>query len=442
MHSPVTRKLRARLVLWLFFLGLVSLGYLLGAAVIYFELPPGDFLRNAFRGGRAWFARGKTSWAPTAKTTPASSQIDKPEKTCDGFTLYTTDLGSQAMLINMRGQVVHSWTTRFSEIWPDAPHVRHPLGDDEVNLWGFHLYPNGDLLVVLQGHGDTPYGYGLVKLDKDSRVLWKYSAHVHHDVDVAEDGTIYALTQEIVHEMPKGLESIPTPCLVDYLVLLSGAGKELGKIPILEAFQNSPYSLLLSALEKPGARHSLQPDADWNGDILHTNAVQVVSRERAARFPMFKPGQALISVRELDTIGVLDIESRAMVWAVRGPWRHQHDPQFLDNGRLLIFDNLGSPQGSRALEFDPRTRAFPWSYTCESTAAFVTEARGMSQRLANGNTLIVDSDHGDLIEVTPGKELVWLCSCHCHVPSARRYRPEQLSFLKGGERARPQRARP
>ena len=36
----------------------------------------------------------------------------------------------------------------------------------------------------------TAVGYGLVKLDKDSNILWSYPAGVHHDVDVgaAADG--------------------------------------------------------------------------------------------------------------------------------------------------------------------------------------------------------------------------------------------------------------
>src|SRR5438105_4191446 len=93
-------------------------------------------------------------------------------------------------------------------------------------------------------------GHGLVKLDKDSNILWSYAAGVHHDVDVAADGTIYAIQQETVHSMPDGLGFIPTPCLVDSLILLTPDGKLKGKpIPLLEAFRDSPYAALLQSLE-------------------------------------------------------------------------------------------------------------------------------------------------------------------------------------------------
>jgi hypothetical protein len=445
MSSLPARTFGKRLTLCFAMLGMASLSFLLGAAVMYFELPSQDLLRKGFNGGEAWLEQLRASASAPGKgiTASASSQVDKPEKTFDGFTLYTHFRGSQALLINMRGDVVHRWTRRFSEVWPEPSHVRPGPASRDFSLCFFacHLFANGDLLAIYQSQGaDTPYGYGLVKLDKDSKVIWRYSACAHHSVDVGEDGTIYTLTQAIVHEAPKGLEYLPTPFLVDYLVLLSPQGQELKKISVLEAFRDSPYSLLLSALARPAGQGPPQGKpppqtvAGWKGDVLHTNAARVLSRRQARKFPMFKAGQVLISVRELDIIAVVDTESRAVVWAAHGPWRRQHDPHFLDNGHLLIFDNLGSPSGSRVLEYDPQTQALPWSYRNDHKDTMC----GMTQRLPNGNTLIVNSDGGKLSEVAPGGELVWLCSCHPDfVPSARRYSRAQLEFLEAGVRARP-----
>jgi hypothetical protein len=104
---------------------------------------------------------------------------------------------------------------------------------------------------------------------------------------------------------------------------------------------------------------------------------------------------------------------------------------------LLIFDNRGSAWESRVLEYDPQTQACPWSYASESSPSFLTLIQGRCQRLANGNTFIVNPKDGVLLEVTADKELVWSCSCHAHVPFARRYAPDQLTFLKGTHNARP-----
>ena len=50
----------------------------------------------------------------------------------------------------------------------------------------------------------------------------------------------------------------------------------------------------------------------------------------------------LISLRNLDTIAVLDRQKRSVIWAAGGIWRIQHDAEFLDNGHLLLYDNFGS----------------------------------------------------------------------------------------------------
>jgi hypothetical protein len=429
--------------------GLASLSYLLGAAVIFFDLPTATFLRRAFVGGATWYEHQRALPANQGPAQLLAGLIDKPGKTCDGFTLCTYGHSSQAALVNMRGEVVHRWHTPFSAVWPDAPHLRGRIDNGQILFTDGHVYPNGDLLVVMESEGDQgngTCGCGVARLDKDSHVLWKYAANCHHYLDIGEDGTLYALSHTLVHEAPRGLEQVPTPCIVDFVEVISVEGKRLRRISLLEAFQNSPYAPLLGRLERPAPIAGTVPgsplpdlaDDLYRRDVLHMNAVKVLTGRLAPKFPLFRAGQLLISSRHLDAIAVLDPVSETIVWAARGPWRAQHDPSFLDNGHLLLFDNLGSPRSSRVLEYDPATQAFPWSYPTGSGAQFRSEHRGMSQRLANGNTLIVNSDDGEITEVTAEGEVVWACSCgRLEVYCARRYSAGQLPFLKEVVRARP-----
>jgi hypothetical protein len=226
-------------------------------------------------------------------------------------------------------------------------------------------------------------------------------------------------------------------------------------VPVEEAFRDSAYALLMStaiaeqAIPKdPALRTSsfeafLQPA---KGDLFHTNSVKVLTQARATQFPLFRAGQVLVSLRGLNAIAVLDVRKRSVVWAALGPWRIQHDAQFLDNGHMLLFDNHGWGKGCRVLEYDPVTQAIPWAYSEANAALFHAAFRGVQQRLPNGNTLIVDPDNRRLFEVTRGKELVWEYLCPLPpnqlggaraVTGARRYREEELTFLKGVARARP-----
>jgi hypothetical protein len=430
-------------------LGLMSLVFLFGAAVIYFQLPPADFLDKAFTGAVAWYEQGRAQGAlgtPAGSDSRWTATVDERGKAQDGFTLYTTTQGPRAALIDMRGQVVHHWELPFSKAWPHAPHVKKPLPDSQVHWFRCHVFANGDLLAIYHADGDTPYGYGLVKVDKESKLLWAYPCRVHHDVDIGEDGTIYTLTQKLVGESDRGPKFLPPPYLEDSLVLLSPEGRELQTISISEALGSSPYALLLNSVTKCSAIPGQKL-----GDFLHANSVKVLRQALAPKFPLFKPGQVLISLRDLDTLAVLDPKTRGVTWAASGPWRVQHDAEFLDNGHILLYDNFGALRGgSRILELDPMTQAIPWAYSNENAVPFSAFMRGGKQRLANGNTLIVDPDHGRLFEVTQNKKIVWESTCplapdpedkrhprHA-VTSARRYSADELTFLKGIARPRPE----
>lgn len=424
---------------WLSFVGVATLSYLAGAAAIFYGLPSSDFLERAFLGARAWSERRHAPTPSQSPGTPAWAsdvqRIDEPAKTFDGFTLYACadneGEGADAYLIDMNGQPVYRWSVpqwRLRLYQPSLTGQPRKVHNFKPCFYGLQLESNGDLLVV--SHGAPPVaGSSLMKLDKDSQIIWQYPAPIHHDVAVDERGTIYAVQAELLTELPAGLEKVPTPCLSDQLVLLSPDGTPLREpISLLAALRNSPFALLL---ESPGGERE-----SGESDLLHTNFVQVLSPALTTKFPAFKAGQVLVSMRNLNTIGVLDLDTSSFVWAATGPWRAQHDAQFLDNGHLLLFDNRGDSAGSRVLEYDPQTQAFPWSYAGRGDRTFYSSERGMSQRLPNGNTLIVDSEEGKIMEVSRERQLVWSRSLGRFITTARRYAAEELTFL-GDRHARP-----
>src|SRR5436190_21909392 len=93
-------------------LGVAGLGYVLGAAVMFFQLPTSDFLYQAFTGSKAWHERGKPAlnpFNPPEIEVPEGVTVDRAGQTYDGFTLVTTTQGARATLIDMRGHAVHQW---------------------------------------------------------------------------------------------------------------------------------------------------------------------------------------------------------------------------------------------------------------------------------------------------------------------------------------------
>jgi hypothetical protein len=183
---------------------------------------------------------------------------------------------------------------------------------------------------------------------------------------------------------------------VDSVCVLDPDGRELRRISLLSALERSDYAAILARVASEGA-------------VLHTNTVAILDGRLSDRSPAFRAGNLLLSFRSLDVVAVLDPQAEKIVWALLGPWRAQHSPRLLENGRMLVFDNFtGMRVGtSRVLEIDPFTQAIAWRYGETEGQRFFSQSNGQAERLGNGDTLIVESNAGRAIEVTPAGDIVW-----------------------------------
>lgn len=327
-----------------------------------------------------------------AGSEPAPDQsgitIYKRGRTHDGLNLYVSGHFPGAILMDMNGNVVHEWRYEFARAWPDYPTDR--LADDTSRYWmRAHVFENGDLLAIFGG-------LGLIKIDRNSNLVWKYFGGCHHDLEVVEDGTIYVLTREerIFPSFNPG-HAIRD----DAITVLGPDGQELRRISLFSAMQRSPYANVLNA---PGIKLATR-----FGDVFHTNTLEILKGRIADRIPAFRRGNALVSLRTLNLVGVVDLESEQFVWALAGMWHAQHHPTMLGNGHMLVFDNRGAAGSSRVIEIDPVTQGIVWTYEGTEEEPFYSEKSGSNQRLPNGNTLITESNAGRVIEVTPEGEIVW-----------------------------------
>lgn len=390
-----------------FIIAVAVLLFLAGSLMTAAGIPPGPQMTRAYEGGRALYAKLfhyddvflSDLWHP-ARRDERGVTIDDRDRASPGVTLYTSGHEAAAYLISMDGEVLHKWQRPFSRVWNDSAAVKSPQPDSHVYMRKATLDENGDLLAIYEGTGDTPYGYGLVKLDKDSNVIWSYLQAAHHDFDIAPDGRIFLLTQEIVDVPLQQLDHLASPRLDDFLVILSPDGEEIRKIPLLAVVDKSEYRQLLFGISSFAL-----------ADALHTNSVHVITEHEAGQFLYGEAGQLLISFREPGAVGVVDVEQEKLIWAVKAYWVDQHDPHIMDNGNILLFDNRGNfnrPEGrSRVIEFDPGTMAIAWQYTGTAASPLESDIRSYAERLPNGNTLITESNGGRILEVSPDKEIVW-----------------------------------
>jgi hypothetical protein len=219
-------------------------------------------------------------------------------------------------------------------------------------------------------------------------------------VEVADDGTIYALSHQIVGDQIPGLNAYDPPYLDDYVEVLSTDGKLLKRVSITKALVDSKYGGLVAGLHR----------VKFGGQLLHTNTVKPVTTDIAALLPFLKAGEVVVSARDLHALLAIDLNAEKVTWALTGGWRGQHDPDFLPNGRILMFDNWGGVERhgrSRVIEIDPKTSGILWQYAGRSDSPLWSWQRASQQRLPNGNTLITESAAGRILEVTREGDTAW-----------------------------------
>ena len=307
--------------------------------------------------------------------------LQEPDRYYEGLNIYTHYEQSTCDLMDMSGTVLHTWSGPKGN-WHEAELLR-----------------NGDLLVIDRNRM-------LLRLDWESNMRWTSERNYHHDVDVADNGDIYALAWDVL-QIPYGSETIPI--VDDRVVILTPGGSVKKEVSIFGLFgsevtaeERGEIREHLRSARAAGEEVELGPLTVF--DVFHTNTLDIVETEIEG---VARRGDVLICIRNLDIVAVIDVFSNQVVWRLdRHDLEMPHQPSFVD-GNLLIFDNGAERGYSRVIEIDPHTSETIWEYTGDPKEAFFSCLRGGCQRLPNGNTLIVESDRAHVFEVTKEGETVW-----------------------------------
>lgn len=300
----------------------------------------------------------------------------------------------------MEGKSLHQWKISFNKIWPAAAHLDEQPGDFDQEINGAKLYENGDVVFNF-------YRIGIVKIDKCSNVIWKRPYRAHHSIYEDKDGSIwfpsvkkpqdpYSFSRQISIHFP------------DYIFKVSPDGKLLKEINLLETILRSNMIARLSATGT--SKLTVQSNGNF---YTHLNSVKILEGPKADAFPLFNAGDILVSIRNFNMLMVIDPDTHLVKWSMTGPFIRQHDPDFLDNGHISVFDNMGSTVtgdalgASRILDIDPVTKKTRIVYEGSPGKPFVTTEKGNHQRLPNGNILITESNSGRFFEITGSGEIVW-----------------------------------
>lgn len=316
-----------------------------------------------------------------------------------GFTLISTfwqefDWTTGVMLIDEEGRTLHKWNVRPARIF-EASGVSG-LFDRRLadrNVFGTYLFPNGDLLVNLNY-------VGTARLDGCGDLLWSLPAGTHHSIGRASDGTFWipAIRESPPTDTLPGLD----PSYANQLLQISADGQILRRISVLTVlFRNGLH------------RYIPRTKLGDQSDITHLNDIDPLPDSLSPEYP-FETGDLLISLRDVHLVVVLDPETKIVKWWATEPFIRQHDPDWMGDGWIGVFDNntdgteggamLG---GSRIVAIHTETDSVRTIFPTENSDEFYTAGGGKWQRLSNGNLLLTESRTGRILEAAPDGHTVW-----------------------------------
>ena len=303
----------------------------------------------------------------------------------DGLNFFTSGHAPAAILMDMDAKLLKTWTADSKKAFPGLVFDKKQETNEKI-LRRAHLLPDGGIVAMFEE-------IGLVRLDADSRLLWSWRARTHHDFFLADNGEIWTIVHErrVVPELKR-----EEPVWDDAVAELTPDGKVVRRISLIECFARSRYAPMLL---------NVNPDDE---DVFHTNSVTVLDGSLADRWPAFRRGNLLVSIKRLNAVAVVDPDAGQIVWALTGQWYGQHSARLSAKAHLLLFDNLGSMRrASRVLEIDPLTQDLLWSYGARAGQSLISEIIGFVERLSGGNTLITETNYGRVLEVTPDQRVAW-----------------------------------
>lgn len=337
---------------------------------------------------------------------PIGTTLYRPELCDSGYTLISGAGGVK--LMDMNGLAAHEWPFDPAE----------PKG----YIHRCRLLPDGCLLMLVGPRGDSACHVEM--LDWEGKLLWSHTpadGEPHHDVWPTGDGGIILACKTTVP--PEVCERITDPArrgltiYGDTIVEIARDGRVVWRWAQHEHLDINLCNPIPADRSWGGG-----PDNNTVTDWTHTNSVQALPANRwhDAGDERFRPGNVLMSMRQLDTIAIADRVTGEVAWSYTGGFRgglsgqheaHMIEPDLPGAGNILVFDNGSSPRDlahaaqSYVLEIEPPSGKVVWHY--EDGSRFFSPFTSNCQRLAGGNTLIHEAAGWRLFEVTPAGEIVW-----------------------------------
>jgi hypothetical protein len=330
----------------------------------------------------------------------------------DGFTYFEKDKPIDSLLILTsyelgRHQVevvlydvnnnktIKKWEPPMKLI-SDLSHVK--IGDNErfrkgepVFLW--HPLLCKDSSIIVHTH------YSLARINSNSEIEWvKNNYETHHSIEQGPDGFIWISGRRHKTEL-KGLikdedDDLKFQFRDDLIMKIDPLNGEV-------LYEKS----VIEILKENNIDDLMYSDGQVISDPIHLNDVQPAMYDG----DFWKKGDLLVSCRNISTLLLYRASSNKVLWYKQGPWLSQHDGDFYQQDKIVIFGNqvfgggfyngIESPSDYNSVfvyDFKKDTIYEPFKKMIEKNN-IMTRSEGRCDILPNGDIFIEEQNNARIL---------------------------------------------
>ena len=254
---------------------------------------------------------------------------------------------------------------------------------------GFAVLPDGSVIFGFD------HGKSLRRFDVCGREQWSRTGGYHHAVTYAPwSDSVWALRAGPAEQPDMPIDEDFRDNIVE---IAASDGRTLQEFHLHDIMAANPGIDVLGIRQ---VDDHARDEPQWSHDPHHMNDVDPLPPALADRFAGFETGDVLLSLRSLNLVMAVEPESQKVRWYRFGIGRRQHDPDWLPDGRIMIFDNNMNRGPSRIVAVEPE--AYDVEVLVDGAAYdFHTGIRGKHQRLPDGTVAITSAMQGRVFEVAP-----------------------------------------
>jgi hypothetical protein len=236
--------------------------------------------------------------------------------------------GSVIDLIDLNsGESIKKWKPNNLEIFKKAYNPENLIGPNSNDSDLYYMHPlmlkDSSLLVTSQ------ISSLLARIDKESELDWLKNDQIyHHSLELDSEGNVYTCTRPFKPKaysfLPEGFDDENGFFLDDHITKIN---PETGKV----MFDKSVIEILI----ENGYEDLLFAKGQINSDPVHLNDIQPALDSTA----FWHKDDLLVSLRNLSAVMLYRPKNNKVIWMKSGPWYNQHDADFVDHNKILIFGN-------------------------------------------------------------------------------------------------------